>query len=89
MRSKRFPCFRLVPELKKTEEWDFRFWPREKRNESQKMEEGEGEGDGRKLFLSSPPPPRSFTCAIFRAVSDSRSRSLTLNHKETLTTQAK
>ena len=28
--SKRFPCFRLVPELKKTEERDFRFWPREK-----------------------------------------------------------
>ena len=50
---------------------------------------GRGGGDGRKLFLSSPPPPRSFTCAIFRAVSDSRSRSLTLNHKETLTTQAK
>ena len=24
-------------------------------------------------FLSSPPPPRSFTCAIFRAVFDSRS----------------
>ena len=53
LRSKRF---RLVSEQKtKNEERDFRFWLREKRNES----------------LSSPPPPRSFTCAIFRAVFDS------------------
>ena len=55
MRSKRFPCFRLVPELKKTEEWDFRFWPREKRNESQKMEEGEGT-EGNFSFLPQPLP---------------------------------
>ena len=43
------------------------------RNETRakKMKEGRGGGEGR--FLSSPPPPRSFTCAIFRAVSDSRS----------------
>ena len=56
--SKRFPCFRLVPELKKTEEWDFRFWPREKRNESQKMKEG-GRGRGRKEtfpFFLTPSP---------------------------------
>ena len=45
-----------------------------------------GGGEGRKPFFSSPPYPRSFSCAIFRAVSDSRPRSLTLNHKETLAT---
>ena len=33
LRSKRF---RLVSEQRKTEEGDFRFWPREKWNESQK-----------------------------------------------------
>ena len=27
LRSK---CFRLVSEQRKTEEWEFRFWPREK-----------------------------------------------------------
>ena len=37
LRAKRF---RLVLEQRKTEEWDFRFWPREKWNESQKMKEG-------------------------------------------------
>ena len=38
-----------------------------------KMKEGGGGGEGRKHFiLSSPPPLRSFTRAIFRAVSDSR-----------------
>ena len=36
LRTKRF---RLVLEQRKTEEWDFRFWPREKWNESQKMKE--------------------------------------------------
>ena len=64
LRSKRF---RLVSEQRKTEERDSRFWPREKWNKSQKMKVGGGEGEGR-TFLSSPPPPRSFTCAIFRAV---------------------
>ena len=58
LRSKRF---RLVSEQRKTEERDSRFWPREKWNKSEKMK------------VSSPPPPRSFTCAIFRAVFDSRS----------------
>ena len=54
--SLRSKSFRLVSEPKKKhEERDFRFWLREKWNES----------------LSSPPPPRSFTCAIFRAVFDS------------------
>ena len=65
MRSKRFPCFRLVPELKETEEWDFRFWPLEKRNESQKMEEGEGGGDGRKLFLLPHPLPALLLAPFF------------------------
>ena len=34
LRSKRF---RLISEQKKTEERDFRFWPRKKWNESQKL----------------------------------------------------
>ena len=33
----------------------------------------EGEGEGKEGNLSSPPPLRSFTCAIFRAVFDFRS----------------
>ena len=66
LRSKRF---RLVSEQRNTEEGDFRFWPREKWNESQKVKEGEVEGkEGN--FLT---PPRSFTCATFLAVFDSRS----------------
>ena len=42
LRSKRF---RLVSEQRKTKERGFRFWPREKRNESQTMNEGGGEGE--------------------------------------------
>ena len=41
LRSKRF---RLVSKERKTEEGDFRFWLREKWNESHKIKEGEGEG---------------------------------------------
>ena len=41
LRSKRF---RLVSEQRNTEEGDFRFWPREEWNESQKVKEGEGKG---------------------------------------------
>ena len=65
LRSKRF---RLVSEQKKTEERDFRFGRtrNEIRSKTWKWEEGEVS------FLSSPPPPRSFTYAIFRAVFDSR-----------------
>ena len=37
LRSKRF---RLVSEQRNTEEGDFRYWPREKWNESQKVKEG-------------------------------------------------
>ena len=51
IRSKRF---RLVSEQKKTEERDFRFWQREKWNESQKMREGEGGGEGRKRLQTNP-----------------------------------
>ena len=69
LRSKRF---RLVSAQKKTVE-NFRFWPREKWNKNQKMKEGEGKGKKGFLLLSSPPPPRSFACAIFRALFDSRS----------------
>ena len=40
-------------------------------------------------FLSSSPPPRSFTCATFLAVFDSRSSFFfLLNRTETLATQA-
>ena len=38
----------MVSEQKKTEEQDFRFWPREKWNESQKMKKGGGGWEGRK-----------------------------------------
>ena len=66
LHSKRF---RLVSEQRNSEEGDFPFWPREKWNESQKVKEGEVEGkEGNFLTL-----PRSFTCATFLAVFDSRS----------------
>ena len=69
LRSKRF---RLISEQRKTEEGDFRFWPREKWNESQKMKEGGG-GRGRKetFFPTSSPLP-ALLVATFSA------RSLTL-----------
>ena len=51
LRSKRF---RLVSEQRKTEERDFRFWPREKWNESQKMKEGGWGGEGRKRLQTNP-----------------------------------
>ena len=73
LRSKRF---RLVSEKRstKTGERDFRFWRREKWNESQKMKEGGVGKNGRKPSLPFfPTPPCSFTRAIFHAVFDSRS----------------
>ena len=45
------------------------------------MKEGGGGGGGEGRKLSSPPSPRSFICAICRAV-------LVLNRTETLATQA-
>ena len=51
LRSKRF---RLVSEQRNTEEGDFRFWPREKWNESQKVKEGGGGGEGRKRLQTNP-----------------------------------
>ena len=68
-RSKRF---RLVSGQKR--QWKI-FGFNRARNETRTKEwkSGEGEGEGKKgfLLLSSPPPPRSFACAISRAVSDS------------------
>ena len=61
--------FRSKERSMKDEKRDFRFWMREKWNESQKMIEGKGkEGSFLPFFLSL---PRSFTRAIFRAVFDS------------------
>ena len=40
---------------------------------TKKWKREEGEGKKASLFLSSPLPPHSFACAIFRAVFDSRS----------------
>ena len=65
--------FRLVLEKRKTKEWDFRFGQREKWNENPKKKKKKMGGRGRGRNLSSPPPPRSFPTAIFRAVFDSRS----------------
>ena len=53
LRSKRF---RLVSEQRNTEEGDFRFWPREKWNESQKWKRGEGEGKGKEGNACRQPP---------------------------------
>ena len=51
LRSKRF---RLVSKERKTEEGDFRFWLREKWNESHKIKEGGGGGEGRKRLQTNP-----------------------------------
>ena len=49
----------------------------------------EGGGEGKEGNLSFPPPPRSFTCATFLAVSLSLvPRSFLLNQTEKLATQA-
>ena len=69
LRSKRF---RLVLEKKKDQGMGFSVWAaREMEREPKKKKKGGGRGRGRNL--SSPPPPRSFPSAIFRAVFDSRS----------------
>ena len=87
LRSKRF---RLVLEPRNTEEGDFRYWPREKWNESQKVKEGEGEGKEGNFpsflphslpaLLLAPFSPRSLTLVP---------RSFLLNRTETLATQAR
>ena len=64
--SLRSKHLRLVSEQRKSEERDFRFWPSEKWNESQKMKEGRG-------FLPSFLTPSPLTRAIFRVVFDFRS----------------
>ena len=46
--------FRHVSEQRKTEERDFRFWPRKKWNESQKNERWGGGREGKKLFQTNP-----------------------------------
>ena len=51
LRSKRF---RLVSKERKTEEGDFRFWLREKWNESHKIKEGGGGGERRKRLQTNP-----------------------------------
>ena len=51
------------------------------------MKEGEVEGKD-VAFLFSPTPPRSFTCAIFRAVFDSCSSFFAPDRTETLVAQA-
>ena len=51
------------------------------------MKEGEVEGKD-VSFLFSPTPPRSFTCAIFRAVFDSCFSFFAPDRTETLVTQA-
>ena len=56
---------------KKTKERDFRFWPSEKCNESQKMKEGDGEGKERNPYVSSHPLPALLLAPVF-------ARSLTL-----------
>ena len=62
---------------------------RETRNESQKLKEGEGGRGTKETFPFFPTPSPLFYLRHFRAVSDSRSLSLTLNHKDMLATQAK
>ena len=69
LRSKRF---RLVSEQKKNEERDFRFWLREKWNDS----------------LSSPPLPALLLAPFFARSLTLVPRSLLLNRTETLATQA-
>ena len=67
LRSKRF---RLVSGQKKTVE-DLGFDRARNEMKPKKWKREEGEGKKAFLLLSSPPPPRSFACAIFRAVFDS------------------
>ena len=49
----------MVSEQRKTEEWDFQFWPCEKWNESQEMKEGGEGGEGPFFTRSLTLVPRS------------------------------
>ena len=69
LRSKRFP---LVSEQKRSWKETFGFDRARNETRTKKWKSGEGERkEGKVSFLSSPPPPRSFTWAILRAVFDS------------------
>ena len=72
LRSKRFRLVSEQKKKKKNEEREFRFWLREKWNES----------------LSSPPLPALLLAPFFARSLTLVSRSLLLNRTETLTTQA-
>ena len=85
LRSKRF---RLVSGQRKTEEWDFRFWPREKWNKSQKMKEGGEEGRKFPSFLPHPSPALLLTPSFARSLT-LLPCSLLQNRTETLATQAR
>jgi len=78
----------LVSEQRKTKEWDFRFWPREKWNESQKMKEGGKGGEGRKETLADKHPLRSLLVPFFTRSLTLVPRSLLQNCMETLAWQA-
>ena len=86
LRSKRF---RLVSEQRNTEEGDFRFWPREKWNESQKMKEGGEGGEGRKPSFLPHPLPALLLGPLFSRSLTLVPRSFRLNRTETLATQAR
>ena len=73
LRSKRF---RLVSEQRKTEERDFRFWPREKWNESQKMKEGGCGGEGRKRLQTNPGILKTSACQRTERLISSASRTM-------------
>ena len=89
LRSKRF---RLVSGQRNTEEGDFRFWPREKWNENQKVKEGGGGGEGRKRsfpFFLPHPLPGLLLAPLFSRSLTLVPRSFLLNRTETLATQAR
>ena len=87
LRSKRF---RLVSEQRNTEEGDFRYWPREKWNESQKVKDGRGGGEGRNFLPSFLPHslPALLLTPLFSRSLTLVPRPFLLNRTETLATQA-
>ena len=83
MCSLRSKHFRLVSEQRKTEEGDFRFWPREKWNESQKKKK-----ETLTLTLTLTPSPLFYLRHFPRGLSPVVPHSLVLNRTETLASQA-